>query len=166
MHMCTPFCPVTDPEQGQRDLYVALKDLLIRNDRLSIDQVERLKQRVETTSMKLEGVKAGQKDGWQDEVERYVATIEKDQATIAAQLSRRVFIRAWCISSTSPLSSLGSNSYSACGMSFALCCITEKTHLSARSFRPSPARSKISQRMWRIHGPRFRKRFPICPSSS
>jgi sorting nexin-8 len=72
-----------------------MKDLLIRNDRLSIDQVERLKQRVETTSIKLDGVKAAQKEGWEDQVEQYVAAIEKDQATIAAQLSRRVFIRAW-----------------------------------------------------------------------
>ncbi|KAJ6518817.1 hypothetical protein C8R45DRAFT_806412 [Mycena sanguinolenta] len=80
--------------KAQRDLYIALKDLLIRNDRLSIDQVDRLKQRVETTSLKLEGVKAAQKEGWQDQVEQLVAAIEKDQATIAAQLSRRVFIRA------------------------------------------------------------------------
>jgi sorting nexin-8 len=72
-----------------------VKDLLIRNDRLSIDQVDRLKQRVETTSLKLEGVKAAQKEGWQDQVEQFVASIEKDQATIAAQLSRRVFVRAW-----------------------------------------------------------------------
>ncbi|KAJ7247656.1 hypothetical protein B0H12DRAFT_1124939 [Mycena haematopus] len=79
---------------AQRDLYIALKDLLIRNDRLSIDQVDRLKQRVETTSLKLEGVKAAQKEGWQDQVEQLVAAIEKDQTTIAAQLSRRVFIRA------------------------------------------------------------------------
>ncbi|KAJ7504358.1 hypothetical protein B0H11DRAFT_1981877 [Mycena galericulata] len=90
----TLFDTTLESIKGQRDLYIALKDLLIRNDRLAIDQVERLKQRVETTSMKLEGVKAAQKEGWQDEVERYVATIEKDQATIAAQLSRRVFIRA------------------------------------------------------------------------
>ncbi|KAJ7442301.1 hypothetical protein FB451DRAFT_1297735, partial [Mycena latifolia] len=90
----TLFDTTLESIKGQRDLYVALKDLLIRNDRLSIDQVERLKQRVEATSMKLEGVKAAQKDGWQDEVDRYVATIEKDQASIAAQLSRRVFIRA------------------------------------------------------------------------
>ncbi|CAK5283086.1 unnamed protein product [Mycena citricolor] len=69
-------------------------DLLIRNDRLSIDQVERLKQRVDTASSKLEAVKAAQKDGWQEEADKYVAAIEKDQATIAAQLSRRVFIRA------------------------------------------------------------------------
>ncbi|KAJ7091376.1 hypothetical protein B0H15DRAFT_883656 [Mycena belliarum] len=90
----TLFDTTLESIKAQRDLYVALKDLLIRNDRLSIDQVERLKQRVEANSMKLEGVKVAQKDGWQDEVERYVATIEKDQATIAAQLSRRVFIRA------------------------------------------------------------------------
>ncbi|KAJ6610221.1 hypothetical protein B0H10DRAFT_437803 [Mycena sp. CBHHK59/15] len=90
----TLFDTTLESIKAQRDLYVALKDLLIRNDRLSIDQVERLKQRVETTSLKLEGVKAAQKEGWQDEVERYVTSIEKDQATIAAQLSRRVFIRA------------------------------------------------------------------------
>ncbi|KAJ7115998.1 hypothetical protein C8R44DRAFT_628551 [Mycena epipterygia] len=90
----TLFDTTLESIKGQRDLYVALKDLLIRNDRLSVDQVERLKQRVETTSMKLEGVKAAQKDGWQDEAERHVAAIEKDQATIAAQLSRRIFIRA------------------------------------------------------------------------
>ncbi len=83
------------PSQAQRDLYVAVRDLLIRYDRLSIDQVERLKKRVESTSLKLEGVRAQQKDGWQDEVERLSALYEKDQATILAQLSRRVFIRAW-----------------------------------------------------------------------
>ncbi|KAF7308565.1 Sorting nexin [Mycena chlorophos] len=80
--------------KGQRDLYIAVKDLLIRHDRLSIDQVERLKQRVETTSLKMEGVKVAQKDGWQEEVEKQITSIERDKATIAAQLSRRVFIRA------------------------------------------------------------------------
>lgn len=72
-----------------------MRDLFIRHDRLSIDQVERLRKRVETNSLKLEGVKAAEKDGWQEEVDRFVVLIEKDQATIAAQLSRRVFIRAW-----------------------------------------------------------------------
>ena len=71
--------------------------MFIRHDRLSIDQVERLKKRVETNSLKLEGVKAAQKDGWQDEADKFVASIEKDQATIASQLSRRVFIRAWYV---------------------------------------------------------------------
>ncbi|KAJ3934258.1 MAG: hypothetical protein NXY57DRAFT_994997 [Lentinula lateritia] len=80
--------------KSQRDLYIAVRDLFIRHDRLSLDQVERLKKRVETTSLKLDGIKAAQKDGWQDEADKFVAAIEKDQATIAAQLSRRVFIRA------------------------------------------------------------------------
>jgi sorting nexin-8 len=70
---------------------------------LSVDQVERLKKRIETNSVKLDGVRAAQKEHWQEEVERLTALIEKDQATIAAQLSRRVFIRAWyvCFSFTS-----------------------------------------------------------------
>jgi sorting nexin-8 len=72
-----------------------MRDLFIRHDRLSIDQVERLKKRVETNSLKLEGIKAAQKEGWQEEVDRFIGLIEKDQATIAAQLNRRVFIRAW-----------------------------------------------------------------------
>ncbi|KAG6845493.1 hypothetical protein H0H87_008390 [Tephrocybe sp. NHM501043] len=81
-------------DQAQRDLYLATRDLLIRHDRLSIDQVERLKKRAETTSLKLDGIRAAQKEGWEEEVDRLTGLVEKDQATIAAQLSRRVFIRA------------------------------------------------------------------------
>lgn len=73
---------------------MATRDLFIRHDRFSIDQVERLKKRVETNSVKLDGARAAQKEGWEEEVERFTGLIEKDQATIAAQLSRRVFIRA------------------------------------------------------------------------
>jgi len=80
--------------KAQRDLYIATRDLFIRHDRLSIDQVERLKKRVETNSVKLDGIRAAQKEGWEDEAEKYTMLIEKDQASIAAQLSRRVFIRA------------------------------------------------------------------------
>ncbi|KJA28004.1 hypothetical protein HYPSUDRAFT_34271 [Hypholoma sublateritium FD-334 SS-4] len=80
--------------KAQRDLYLATRDLFIRHDRLSIDQVERLKKRIETTSVKLDGIRAAQKENWQEQVENLTAMIEKDQATIAAQLSRRVFIRA------------------------------------------------------------------------
>jgi sorting nexin-8 len=64
---------------------------------LSIDQVERLKKKIETNSVKLDGTRAAQKDNWQEEVERLTALIEKDQAAIAAQLSRRLFIRAWYV---------------------------------------------------------------------
>jgi len=80
--------------KSQRDLYMATRDLFIRHARLSIDQVERLKKRVESNSSKLEGVKAARKEGWENEVDRFISLIERDQATIAAQLNRRVFIRA------------------------------------------------------------------------
>lgn len=80
--------------KSQRDLYMAMRDLFVRHVRLSIDQVERLKKRVESNSSKLEGVKAVQKEGWEAEVDRFIGLIERDQATIAAQLNRRVFIRA------------------------------------------------------------------------
>lgn len=80
--------------QSQRDLYIAMRDLFIRRDRLSVDNVDRLKKRVDSNSMKLEGIKAALKDGWQDDADRIIGLIEKDQATIATLLNRRVFIRA------------------------------------------------------------------------
>jgi sorting nexin-8 len=80
--------------QSQRDLYIAMRDLFIRRDRLSVDNVDRLKKRVDSNSMKLEGIKAAQKDGWQDDADRIIGLIEKDQAMIATLLNRRVFIRA------------------------------------------------------------------------
>ncbi|KAI9510052.1 hypothetical protein F5148DRAFT_977311 [Russula earlei] len=80
--------------KGQRDLYIAMRDLFVRHDRLSIDQVERLKKRVDTNSLKLESVKAVAKDGWEEEADKIASGIEKDKATISAQLNRRVFIRA------------------------------------------------------------------------
>lgn len=80
--------------KSQRDLYIAMRDLFIRRDRLSIDNVDRLKKRVDSNSMKLEGIKAAQKDGWQDDADRIIGLIEKDQAMITTLLNRRVFIRA------------------------------------------------------------------------
>lgn len=77
----------------QRDLYLATRDLFIRHDRLSGDQVERIKKRVEAASQKLETVKTAQKEGWADEADKIVGTIERDQALIATLLARRVFIR-------------------------------------------------------------------------
>lgn len=72
-----------------------MRDLFIRHDRLSVDQVERLKKRADTNALKLESVKAVGKVGWEEEADKLTVGIEKDKATIAAQLSRRVFIRAW-----------------------------------------------------------------------
>jgi len=80
--------------KSQRDLYIAMRDLFVRRDRLSVDNVDRLKKRVDSNSMKLEGIKAAQKDGWHEEADRVVGLIEKDQATISSLMNRRVFIRA------------------------------------------------------------------------
>ncbi|KAG2338630.1 hypothetical protein BDR05DRAFT_893252 [Suillus weaverae] len=79
--------------KSQRDLYIAMRDLFVRRDRLSVDNVDRLKKRVDSNSMKLEGIKAAQKDGWQEDADRIIGLIERDQATIATLLNRRVFIR-------------------------------------------------------------------------
>ena len=72
-----------------------MRDLFFRQTRLSIDQVERLKKRVESTQTKLNSVRDAQKDGWGTEAEKLVLSIETDQTTITAQLNRRVYIRAW-----------------------------------------------------------------------
>ncbi|KAI0084454.1 hypothetical protein BDY19DRAFT_898512 [Irpex rosettiformis] len=80
--------------KGQRDLYIAMRDLFIRQDRLSGDQVEKLKKRVDTNSLKLENVKQAKKNEWQDEADKISGNIEKDQEAITAALNRRVFIRA------------------------------------------------------------------------
>ena len=81
--------------KAQRDLYTGVRDLFVRHDRQSIDQVERLRKRVDQNSIKLEDIRNAQKDGWQAEADRYAGLIERDQAAIAAALSRRVFIRYW-----------------------------------------------------------------------
>ncbi|KAH9847569.1 hypothetical protein C2E23DRAFT_847870 [Lenzites betulinus] len=80
--------------KAQRDLYIATRDLFIRHDRLSPDQVDRLRKRVETTGHKLETIRQAQKEGWEHEADKLTVAIEKDQASIAAFLARRVFIRA------------------------------------------------------------------------
>ena len=67
--------------QTQRDLYIATWDLFIRYDRLSDDQVEWLKKRIEITSVKLDSTRAALKENWQDEADRLTAIIEKDQAS-------------------------------------------------------------------------------------
>ncbi|KAH7890822.1 hypothetical protein F5I97DRAFT_1975354 [Phlebopus sp. FC_14] len=80
--------------KSHRDLYIAMRDLFVRHDRLAVDNVDRLKKRVDSNSMKMEGIKAAKKDGWQEDTDRFVVLIEKDQAIIANLLNRRVFIRA------------------------------------------------------------------------
>ena len=80
-----------------------MRDLFIRHDKLSLDQVDRLRKRVDTNSHKLEGVRQAQKEGWEQEADKITGLIEKDQAAISAALNRRVFIRAWYVHFTSKI---------------------------------------------------------------
>jgi sorting nexin-8 len=70
-----------------------MRDLFGRQDKLSSDLVDRLRVRVETLSQRLAGVRSVAKDGWQTEAEKISSAIATDQAAIAVQLARRVFIR-------------------------------------------------------------------------
>jgi len=72
-----------------------MRDLFFRQTRLSIDQVERLKKRIETTQAKHKSIEDAKKDGWEIEANKLALNIENDQAIITAQLNRRVYIRAW-----------------------------------------------------------------------
>lgn len=74
---------------------IATRDWFVRHDRQSIDQVDKLRKRVELNSGKLETVRSAQKDGWQAEVDKFAGLIERDQIAISAALARRVFIRFW-----------------------------------------------------------------------
>jgi len=79
--------------KSQRDLYIAMRDLFMRHDRLSGDNVDRLKKRIETTQMRLEGIRTTQKEGWAQEVDKMINLVERDQVTIQQLMNRRVFIR-------------------------------------------------------------------------
>ncbi|PAV19659.1 sorting nexin mvp1 [Pyrrhoderma noxium] len=82
-----------DALKSQRDLYIAMRDLFLRHDRLSGDNIDRLKKRIETTQVKIEGIRVAQKDNWSQEVEKLSGFVERDQATITTLTHRRVFIR-------------------------------------------------------------------------
>jgi sorting nexin-8 len=76
---------------------IATRDWFIRHDRQSIDQVEKLRKRVEQNSVKLEQARSAQKDNWQTEADKFTGLIERDQVAISAALARRVFIRFWWV---------------------------------------------------------------------
>jgi hypothetical protein len=107
-----------------------MRDLFVRHDRLSVDQVERLKKRIDVTSVKLDGIKAAAKEGWEEEADKLANAIEKDRLMIATQLNRRVYVRAWCVLWLFLRECAGANDAThsaACGTSSALCCTTART---------------------------------------
>ncbi|KAG6334601.1 hypothetical protein ID866_4495 [Astraeus odoratus] len=114
-------------KQSQRDLYIAMRDLLVRHDKLAVDNVDRLKKRIDSNSIKLESIKAHQREGWQEDADRVVVLIEKDQSTIASLLNRRVFIRAWWVMRNS-FELVRVDAFKACGMSCVSFCTTGRIH--------------------------------------
>lgn len=68
----------------------------MRHDRLSHDNVDKLRRRIDTQSLKLESIKASAKEGWEVEEDKLKHAIERDQAAVRQALARRVFIR-WCM---------------------------------------------------------------------
>lgn len=74
---------------------IATRDWFVRHDRQSIDQVDKLRKRVDQNSSKLEASRSAQKDNWQAEVDKFAGLIERDQISISSALARRVFIRFW-----------------------------------------------------------------------
>jgi hypothetical protein len=87
------FC-FTVPSLSQCDLCIAMHDLFIRHELLSVNQVEGPKKRVDMNTLKLESVIAVAKKGW-EEADRTTGSIKKDKATISAQSNWWVFFRAW-----------------------------------------------------------------------
>jgi len=73
-----------------------VRDLFLRHDRLAHDNVDKLRKRIDTQSLKLESIKASAKDGWEVEADKVMHAIERDRAAIQQALARRVFIR-WCM---------------------------------------------------------------------
>jgi len=55
--------------------------------------VDLLKKRVESNSLKAEHVRHLQKPGWEQEADKLVGLVERDQIDIAALLARRIFVR-------------------------------------------------------------------------
>ncbi|WVW79221.1 hypothetical protein I302_101187 [Kwoniella bestiolae CBS 10118] len=80
--------------KSTRDLYLSFRDLFIRHEKLSKDNVDTLRKKVEARNKKIEQLKNGGKPGWEVEVDKLVAANDQDNSTIASSLSRRVFIKA------------------------------------------------------------------------
>lgn len=59
--------------KSQRDLYIAFRDLFVRHERLSRDNVDALRKNVEWRQGKIEGLRSAQKPGWEEEVHKHVS---------------------------------------------------------------------------------------------
>ncbi|CAG8446003.1 9293_t:CDS:10 [Scutellospora calospora] len=78
----------------QRDLLVSFRETFERKDRLAIDSMESLNNRITNNRVRLASI--SNKDPSDPEVEKLNALIQKDQEDIKHQLMRKVFMR-YCL---------------------------------------------------------------------
>ncbi|KIR58232.1 sorting nexin MVP1 [Cryptococcus bacillisporus CA1873] len=80
--------------KSQRDLYSSFHALFYRHSRLSLDNVDALRKKVDSRFSKIESLKSAKKPGWEGEVDKLVSQSDRDTAEIQHLLARRVFVRA------------------------------------------------------------------------
>lgn len=78
----------------QRDLLVSFRETFERKDRLVVDTVESLNNRIKANQTKL--IPLDGKEGTEQEIERLKSAIEKDEEDIRLQQKRKLFVR-YCL---------------------------------------------------------------------
>ncbi|GAA5857519.1 hypothetical protein JCM8547_009315 [Rhodosporidiobolus lusitaniae] len=81
-----------------REVYLNLRDLFARQAVLGVDNIDKLKKRVEMNTAKLNLLNSTspRPTTYQQDMEKYLSTVEQDQREIEQLLRRRAFVR-WCM---------------------------------------------------------------------
>ncbi|OXB36473.1 sorting nexin MVP1 [Cryptococcus neoformans] len=80
--------------KSQRDLYLSFHALFYRHSKLSVDNVDALRKKVDSRFTKIESLKSAKKPEWEGEVDKLASQSDIDTAEIQRLLARRVFVRA------------------------------------------------------------------------
>lgn len=67
-----PLAKAVEDLKRQRDLYLSFRDLFYRHDRLSGDNVDALRKRVETRQAKISQLRSAQKPDYEQEVDKLI----------------------------------------------------------------------------------------------
>lgn len=68
----SPLAKSVEDLKRQRDLYLSFRDLFYRHDRLSGDNVDALRKRVEGRQAKISQLRSAQKPGYEQEVDKLI----------------------------------------------------------------------------------------------
>ncbi|GAA94073.1 uncharacterized protein L969DRAFT_212896 [Mixia osmundae IAM 14324] len=79
--------------KAHRELFTGFRLLLLRQDRLSPDNVATLKRQIAWATKRSQKAQEQRKPGYEAETQKYYDIIEKDQKTIDVLLKRRIYIR-------------------------------------------------------------------------